>query len=301
MTARAPVADFKRFAVHDGPGIRTTVFLKGCSLACQWCHNPETISQRKELALHSRRCVGCGRCVAVCPVSAHAINGPDDHVIDRARCQTCGLCVQACLHNALEIYGRHITSVEAAAEILADRAFYAASGGGATVSGGEPLLYPDFCAELGTILHRENVHFAVDTCGNVPWASFRKVLPVTDLFLYDFKHADTRRHRRLTGVGNRQILANLTRLAATGVPIEVRMPMVTSLNTDVDDVAAAAAFLAALPKTPTVRLLAYHDLARGKYAAIGRPDTMPDVPPPSRPQLEQTAAILRGAGLSVVL
>ncbi|HOG50362.1 MAG TPA: glycyl-radical enzyme activating protein [Lentisphaeria bacterium] len=300
MTARAPVADFKRFAVHDGPGIRTTVFLKGCSLACQWCHNPETIKPQKELALHFRRCVGCGRCVAVCPVNAHVINGSDDHVIDRTRCKTCGLCVEACLHNALEIYGLHIAATEAANKIFADRAFYAASGGGATVSGGEPLLYPDFCAELGAIMRRENIHFAIDTCGNAPWASFRKVLPVTDLFLYDFKHANTRRHRRLTGVGNRQILANLTRLAATGIPIEVRMPMVTSLNTDAEDVAAAAAILADLPKPPTVRLLAYHALARGKYAAIGRPDTMPDVPPPTRSQIEQAAAILRNAGLDVI-
>ena len=207
----ATLVDIKRFAVHDGPGIRTTLFLKGCPLRCLWCHNPESVRPEPELGLPTRRCTVCGRCASACPNGAHLFIG-GTHRIDRIRCTACGKCVSACLNDALILYGRSISPQEAARAALEDRAFYRHSGGGVTVSGGEPLLQPEFCAELFQLLHREGVSCAVDTCGCVPWSAFETVLPVTDLFLYDLKEIDPETHRRATGVSNSRILENLRKL-----------------------------------------------------------------------------------------
>jgi len=294
------LVEIKRFAVHDGPGIRTTLFLKGCPLACRWCHNPETIDPHPEIGLLSRKCRGCGRCAAVCPVGAHTLrNGA--HVFDRSRCTACGRCVEACLPGALEYYGREVGVEEAVAAVLEDRTFYVESGGGCTFSGGEPLLQADFCAAVAARLRANGVHCAIDTAGAVPWESFAAVLPHTDLFLYDFKLADEARHRELTGLSNQLILANLRRLAGCGVPIEIRMPLVPGSNAAPADLQAAGGILSRLANLSAVRLLPYHAMARSKYDAVGRPDTMPDVPPPDAAALANAAAILRGCGLGMVV
>lgn len=294
---QARYIDIKRFAVHDGPGIRTTLFLKGCSLRCIWCHNPESREARPELAFHAGKCVGCGECAAVC--SCHRIvDGV--HEFDRAECKACGRCEDACLYGALELFGRTMTVDEAAAKLLEDRIFYADSGG-ITLSGGEPLLQSAFCAELLKRMKGEGIHTAVDTCGNVPWSAFEAVLPYTDLFLYDFKCADPETHRELTGCRNELIRENLRKLGATGKPIEIRMVMVPEHNMDEANLRAAGESLAALKHVSAVRLLAYHALARAKFAAVGHPDTMPDVVSPSRDMLERAAEILRGYGLEVLL
>lgn len=295
LTAR--YVEFKRFAVHDGPGIRTTLFLKGCPLACVWCHNPETISAKPELAIHDSRCVRCGECAAFCP--CHSIVG-GEHRFDRKNCTGCGKCVEHCLYDALELYGREISVEEAARILLEDRAFYA-GGGGVTVSGGEPLLQSGFCAELFARLKRDGIHCAIDTCGHVEWEAFRRVLPVTDLFLYDFKAADPEKHRALTGQDNERILANLRRLDETGKPIEIRMIQVPGLNMERSDLEQAAAFLSRLRHLTAVRLLACHHLAHAKYEAVGRKDTQPRVEMPGHAELEFSAAILRRAGLNVLL
>lgn len=279
----------KRFAVHDGPGVRTTVFLKGCPLNCVWCHNPEGVAAAPELAFHEMKCTGCGECARVCP--NHRLDGTR-HDIDRTRCRACGKCAQACPSGALELFGREITVAEAAEQLLADSIFYS-DGGGVTVSGGEPLLQSDFCAELFRRLKREGVHCAVDTSGCVPWRAFGQVLPVTDLFLYDLKVADTDKHRLYTGCGNELIRENLLRLNASGAEIEIRMPLIPGVNLGDGDLRGAGEMLAGLEGVKRIRLLPYHDYARSKYRAIGRFDTMPEVAPPTAEELAHAAEILK--------
>ncbi len=294
----ALVCDIKHFSVHDGPGIRTTLFLKGCPLHCLWCHNPESIDPRPQLGFFAERCTGCGACAAVC--SCHRITTDGRHEFDRESCTACGKCVDACLFDALELYGRELTLEEAVATVLEDRVFYAVSGGGVTLSGGEPLLQADFGAELFKLLKQEAIDTAVDTCGQVPWSSFERILPWTDRFLYDFKHADSATHRTLTGSGNEQIKANLARLSQTGVPIEIRMPLIPGLNTDDTTIEAAGEFLSTLPNITAVRLLPYHNLAHSKYAAVARPDTLPDTPSPGPELLAHAAELLQTHGLQAI-
>ena len=288
--------DVKRFAVHDGPGVRTTLFLKGCPLRCIWCHNPESRLPQPELAIHYPKCTLCGACAAVC----HWHHVTDSvHDFDRAACRACGKCVSTCLSGALELFGQEITVDAAAAKLLEDRIFYT-DGGGVTLSGGEPLLRSDFCAALLARMRDEGVDGAVDTCGCVPWEAFEKVLPYTKLFLYDFKCADPAKHERLTGRRNELILENLRRLDAAGKEIEIRMIMVPGYNTDESDLRAAEEVLAPLKNVSVVRLLAYHSLARSKFKAVGHTDTMPDVPSPDAAMLETYAAVLRKYSINVI-
>ncbi|MBQ7694300.1 MAG: glycyl-radical enzyme activating protein [Lentisphaeria bacterium] len=288
--------DVKRFAVHDGPGIRTTLFLKGCSLRCIWCHNPESRLPQPELAIHYPKCTGCGECAKFC--SCHKITA-GEHEFDRARCKACGRCEEVCPSEALELFGKSMTVEEAAEKLLEDRIFYA-DGGGITLSGGEPLLQSAFCAELLARMKGEKIHCAVDTCGNVPWSAFEAVLPCTDMFLYDLKCADPEKHLRLTGARNDLLLENLKKLDATGKNIEIRMVMVPGLTMDEADLRGAGEFLSRLRNVSAVRLLAYHSLARSKFKAVGHPDTMPEAESPNEEALEKCAEALRSFDLDVI-
>lgn len=289
----ARVASIIRFATQDGPGIRTTVFLKGCPLTCVWCHNPETISPAPELGYIARRCIGCGECARVCPQGAHTI-ADGHHSFDRDLCVACGACVEACLGNALTLYGRKMTAAEVLATVLEDRTFYEQSGGGMTLSGGEPLLQADFCAELLAMAKREGLHTAVDTCGMVPWEAFEAVLPVTNLFLFDLKQMDPELHRRYTGSDNAQILANLRRLSEAGAAIEIRIPLIPGVNDDERFLRAAGELLRGLEGIRAVRLLPFNALSHSKYEAVGREDTMPDASPPSDEALARARAVVEG-------
>jgi pyruvate formate lyase activating enzyme len=219
------IFDIKKYSIHDGPGIRTTLFLKGCPLACAWCHNPESQSSKPEMIFREQRCIRCGVCLTACPRRAITWNG-DGPLTDWAACQPCDACVTACYAEARERIGREMTVAQALAEIERDRAFYDESGGGVTFSGGEPLMQSDFLAALLHACKAQDLHTAVDTCGFAAWETLDKVRGEVDLFLYDLKLMDDARHRAFTGVSNAPILANLQALSRLGHNLLIRIPLV---------------------------------------------------------------------------
>ena len=263
------VFDIKHFAVHDGPGIRTTVFLKGCNLRCAWCHNPEGSSGNPQIAYYAHKCIGCDECVRVCPAGAHKIvDGVHD--FRRERCIACGECSTACVADALMLFGRRMTAKELLPLVLEDRDFYASSGGGVTFSGGECMLQSDFLCEILRLCKAEGIHTAVDTAGDVPWEAFAKVLPYTDLFLYDVKAITFALHKEGTGVSNERIVENLARLSgATSAEITVRVPVIGGYNDTDEEISRIAAFLKPF-RIRSVELLPYHAMGAHKYAAIGK-------------------------------
>ena len=297
MENKARLMDVKRFAVHDGPGLRTTLFLKGCSLRCAWCHNPEGISHEKQLAYYAHKCIGCGECVRVCSRGAHKIS-ETGHAFVRESCIGCGECEKVCLGEALTLFGRDI-DVEEGYRIVTEDAIFYRETGGVTVSGGEPLLHADFINSLFTRLKEDGIHTAVDTCGNIPWSAFEKVLPVTDLFLYDIKHIDPVSHKALTGADNILILENLKKLSGLGAKIEIRMPLVPGANDGEETLRGIGAFLGGLNITK-MKVLPYHSMARSKYAALGMKDTMPDVPSPTDSELAAAVELLKSYGVNTV-
>ncbi len=293
---RTVITDIKRFAVHDGPGIRTTVFFKGCPLKCLWCHNPEGIAPQPQLAYYEHKCVECGACATVCQQKAHTFES-NRHVFDRSLCVSCGKCTELCPKGALKLYGKEYTADELAPLLTEDKDFYDNSNGGVTLSGGECLLYADYCTELLEKLKQEHIHTAVDTCGDVPREAFEKVMPYTDMFLYDIKAVDEQTHRRCTGHSNRRILDNLRFLSEQNQKIEIRFPLVPGYNDREAD--AIARFLSLLPTRPSVRVLAYHDLAGSKYTALGLDNTLPTVIP-NEQDMERARNCFLTCGLTVL-
>lgn len=292
------VFDIKRFSVHDGPGIRTTVFLKGCPLTCWWCHNPEGQGRRPELVLRPERCIGCRACLDVCERDAIVVR--DDVIVTvRERCEMCGACADVCYPAAREMVGSRMSVSEVVAEVERDRAFYEESGGGVTLSGGEPLSQPVFLRELLAALEAAGLHAALDTCGYAPWATLDEVREDVDLFLYDVKLMDAARHRQFTGVSNVTILDNLRKLCHHGHRVIVRIPVIPGINDDWENLEAIGTLAAALPSVERVDLLSYHRIGRHKYRQLGRECRMPDVYQPPPEVLFQVARRMRQLGLAV--
>ncbi|MCX8032218.1 MAG: glycyl-radical enzyme activating protein [Thermoleophilia bacterium] len=283
----ALITNIQNYSIHDGPGIRTVVFFKGCSLRCLWCSNPECISSRPEVGLFVNLCTGCGTCVEVCPTGATTL-AADGHVaIDRNRCTACGACVTGCRAEARVLWGKEADLEEVVARVARDKMFYDSSGGGVTVSGGEPLLESEFVSRLLERCHDLDIHTCVETSGHVSWNAVMQVLPQTDLFLYDLKMMDAKRHLELTGSTNKQILENARRLVREGASVFFRMPLVPGINDDEENIGRTAAFLHEVGVLE-LELMPYHKFGLGKYLALGRDYALGNI---KRPTSEEVGRV----------
>ena len=293
------VLDVRRFSIHDGPGIRTTVFLKGCGLDCWWCHNPESQARGPEAVVRGSRCIRCGACVDACGHGAIRWSDADGPVTARERCAACGECAAVCWAEARELAGRTMAVMDVLAEVLQDVPFYEESGGGVTLSGGEPLLQAGFAADLLRGCKRHGLHTALDTCGHAPWETFERVRRDVDLFLYDVKLMDDERHRRFTGVSNALILRNLRALAEAGHRVRFRLPVIPGVNDDAGNLRAVAALAASLPRVDGVDLLPYHPIGVDKYRRLERPYRLHGTEAPTPERLAEVAGLLESCGLPV--
>jgi len=298
------VSDFQRFSIHDGPGIRTIVFLSGCPLHCVWCQNPETIAPRPEIMLIPNNCIGCGSCEEVCP--NHCISRDANgkvHSIDRDRCALpeCGKCQRVCYANAINISGRYLTVSEIMNEVEKDRQFFERTGGGVTFSGGEPLAQPKFLLELAREAKLRKLHTAIETSGYAKWAVFRPILGFLDIVLYDLKLMNSEEHRRHTGVPNIIILENLRRIDQLGIPIRVRLPLLPGVNDSIENTRATAAFAASLANLEALDILPYHRMGEPKWGQLGQPYKLHGVEPHKKEKLDEMVAIAQEYGIEVTL
>ena len=279
------VFDIQRFSVHDGPGIRTTVFLKGCPLRCLWCHNPESQERGPEIAYLPAKCISCGRCITACPLSIHVKDTDGRHVFDRRGCTACGACTANCHARALELTGRPMAVGGVIAAMEEDRPFYATSGGGVTVSGGEPLSQPGFTSALLQEAKLRGLHTCVETCGFTAFRHLARIAPHTDLFLYDFKETDDARHLACTGVRNGPIIRNLLNLDRLGARIILRCPIIPGLNDRSEHFAGIAEIANRMTCLRGIEVMPYHALGQSKHGRFGKPS------PPTAHQPPDPAAI----------
>jgi len=293
------IFDIKRYAIHDGPGIRTTIFLKGCPLNCLWCHNPEGKAAEKEFMWWEKRCIGCRDCQKAC--AKNAVSFSDDSLIlDMGKCDFCGACLAVCHSQALELIGRELTVSQLMREIEKDVAFYDESGGGATFSGGEPLMQPVFLHSLLKACEEREIHTAVDTCGYVDPKILLDMGDLADLFLYDLKAIDDRKHIEFTGVSNKLILENVKRLSDIGRRVIVRFPLIPNVNDDETDILELGTFVSSLRNVKELHILPYHKAGVEKAKRLKKQQEPLFVShPPSAERLSEIVEMLRDFGLEI--
>jgi len=285
-------------AMHDGPGLRMTVYLKGCPLRCVWCHSPESVSPKPEVVWYQTKCIECGKCAEVCPEGLRSLE--DIESIDYSKCRLCGLCVEKCPQGALEIKGKTVCAGEMVDYAKQLMPFFKRSGGGVTITGGEPTLQVDFSYAVLALCRQEGIHTAVETCGYAPWEKYEKLASVTDLFLFDFKHSDEELHKQYTGVSNKLILANLERLLDLGVDLIVRVPLIPGYNDSVSqvrDIARKAVDLGAR----SISLLPFNPASSGKYSWLHRSYPPGDVKRQSDEYISNLEEVVRSEALEVII
>lgn len=297
IEAKLKVTDIQRFCMHDGHGIRTTVFLKGCPLRCEWCHNPETQKRAAELLFYPKKCIYCGACEAACPMGIHRVC--DGHNIDRRSCALCGRCAQSCPTAALELCGNDMSVKDIVSEIERDREFYRENGG-VTVSGGEPFAQGEAVIELLRACHEKGINTAVETCGYADVEILRAAAPFVDTFLWDVKDTDSRRHERYTGVSNELILNNLSEIAQMNARIRMRCILVNGVNTDKPHYDAIAELCKGIHNFDGAELIACHAYSGTKATFIGKEDNGRRDWIPTADQLESARAILTANGIYVL-
>lgn len=286
------IVSIKRFEIHDGDGVRTTLFLKGCPLKCRWCHNPESISPAPTLFYNPQKCINCGECSDLC--NCHIFEN-SLHIFKRENCTSCGKCAEPCLGDALILYGREVSVDEILPKLLEDKPFFDESGGGVTLSGGEPLMQAEFCAELLKNLKSHGINTAIDTCGYVKKQDIDRVLPYTDTFLYDIKAIDSMVHKNCTGVTNEIILENLKYIDSLNKAIEIRIPFVPTMNDE--EMPKIAEFLSNLKNLKKIKILPYHGFGASKYEYIGKKYDL-TIDSPSEHQLNNVLKIFKEYGLT---
>jgi len=296
------ITNIQGYSIHDGPGIRTVVFLKGCGLECQWCSNPECISARPEIGFFRSLCTACGRCESVCPEEALICKAGQPPSIDRQRCSGCGECVSVCYYKALVLYGRKMDVVEVFDAVKRDAIFYQASGGGVTVSGGEVLLQPDFVSKLLENCRGDGIHTCIETSGFGAESAFRQILHYTDLVLFDLKHMDNEKHIRYTGQPNNLILSNARVLVESGVEFLFRMPLIPGINDEVQNIRKTADFLTDLgDRARRIEIMPYHRLGKGKYESLEIQYRLAELPVPESDCLEVVRNTFEESGISCTI
>jgi len=292
------IFDIQRFSINDGPGIRTTVFFKGCPLRCVWCDNPESQEQFPQLLYFESLCTKCYHCVEVCPAGASKIGSDGSIEIDRELCQGCGRCVEACLAEARVISGKTMSVEEVVEIVRKDELFYRNSGGGVTASGGEPTYQPEFLKQLFRECQRYGIHTTLDTCGYVTWKVLEGILDYVDLVYYDLKHMDAGRHRELVGVGNKRILDNARRISQSGKPMVVRVPLIPGYNDSEENIKAMADFVRKI-KVERLDIIPFHQLGSKKYERLGMTYKLGGLRPYQEEEIQAFEAIFQSYGLEV--
>jgi pyruvate formate lyase activating enzyme len=292
------VTNIQGYSIHDGPGIRTVVFLKGCGLECQWCSNPECISHLPEIGFIKNLCTKCDKCAEVCPHGALDLQVDEFPRIDRARCNGCGECSSACSYKALILYGKEMNAEEIFDVVNRDKLFYEASGGGVTVSGGEALLQPQLVCELFKKCRQAGIHSCIETSGYAAKSALKQVLPYTDYILYDLKYINSEKHRQYTGKPNELILSNAKMAASSDKEVLFRMPLIPGINDDEQNINETANFLRGLGnKALHIELMSYHRLGKGKYESLDRRYPLTDVLSPESVHLESIKKAFESNGV----
>lgn len=297
---RGLVFNIQKFSIHDGSGMRTLVFMKGCPLSCLWCSNPESQSRELQIMDVRKNCISCGACYAVCP--SRAIS-EKDFEIDRALCSRCGACTQKCYAGAKKSVGQWYSVGEIMETIEKDAIFYRNSGGGVTVGGGEPAMQSEFTAELFKACHAVNIHTAVETCGYSPWSSIKRIFEQADQVFFDLKHMDSGQHKKLTGVDNGRILQNAQKLAQMEKEIIFRLPLIPGQNDSLENVRRTGEFAASLMQGQShvsIEILPYHNLGQDKYQWLSEEYTLGDIRAPEEEYVENCRRLLKGLGCKVI-